>query len=214
MRNLVAEIAALVNDADGIAEDQTLAAAGNLDLDGALAAGGSVTLSVAQRVTLTSDADDTGVTFTVTGTNANGQPQTEDITGANAGASSGALHFLTITQIAADGATAGDVQAGVLSANGGVSKIIRVNSKQNDFLVGLFVEQSGTATWTVETTAVEPEPGHANGWAAAATWYPVEEMTGISQNEVGNIVVPVNGVRLRTVAYTSGTLKLTVTQAY
>ena len=52
-------------------------------------------------VTLTSTGNISGVTFTVTGTDASGAAQTEDITGPNNNTVTGSKKFLTVTQIAA-----------------------------------------------------------------------------------------------------------------
>ena len=53
-------------------------------------------------VTLTSTGNISGVTFTVTGTDASGSTITEDI-GPNNSTVTGSTKFLTVTQIAADG---------------------------------------------------------------------------------------------------------------
>lgn len=100
-------------DADGISVAATLSGAGNLTIGGALADGGSVSLSSGRIVTILNAGNDTGDTFTVTGTDVNGDAQTEDITGANAGTATGTKYFKTISQIASDGASAGDVSAGI-----------------------------------------------------------------------------------------------------
>lgn len=101
-----------VADADGIATAQAVAGAGNLTLDGAVASGGVATLTPARNVTILSAGDDSGITFTVTGTDFFGETLVETITGANAGTASGAKAFATVTQIAASGAAAGNVSAG------------------------------------------------------------------------------------------------------
>ena len=100
-------------DADGIS---VAAAVGNnaaLVIGGALASGGSVTLSHGRIVTILSAGDDSGISFTVTGTDVNSDAQTESITGANAGTATGSKYFLTISGISAVGNPAGNVSAGV-----------------------------------------------------------------------------------------------------
>jgi len=54
--------------------------------------------------------------FTFTGTDESGDAQTEVITGSNAGVATGTSYFTTITQIAASGASAGNVEAGTGTA--------------------------------------------------------------------------------------------------
>ena len=109
--NITADTVAL--DADGIS---VAAAVGNnaaLTIGGALASGGSVTLSHGRIVTILSAGDDSAISFTVVGTDVDGDAQTESITGANAGTATGAVYFLTITSITAVGNPAGNVSAGV-----------------------------------------------------------------------------------------------------
>ena len=74
-------IEAAAADPDGISTAQNLSEADDLTITGALASGGSVTFDEPRNVTITSTGDDTGVTFTVTGTDETGAAQTEEITG-------------------------------------------------------------------------------------------------------------------------------------
>lgn len=107
-------------DADGISTSQTPGAAGNLTITGALASGGVATLGYGRKVTITSAGNDSGRTFTVTGTDENGNAQTESITGPNIGTSTGTKNFLTVTQIAIDAAAAGAITAGATVQSGTV----------------------------------------------------------------------------------------------
>jgi len=109
--NITADTVAL--DADGIS---VAAAVGNnaaLVIGGALASGGSVTLSHGRVVTILSAGDDSAKSSTVTGTDVNSDSQTESITGANAGTATGSKYFLTVSGISAVGNPAGNVSAGV-----------------------------------------------------------------------------------------------------
>jgi|TARA_R110001592_G_scaffold74267_4_gene226075 VCBS repeat-containing protein len=105
-------IAPAVADPNGISTVATLAEAGNLTINGALADGGSVTFDQPRNVTILSASNDTGDTFTVTGTDETGAAQTEAITGANNDTAVGTKYFSTVTQIACSGATGGNVSAG------------------------------------------------------------------------------------------------------
>jgi len=100
-------------DADGIS---VAAAVGNnaaLVIGGALASGGAVSLSHGRVVSVLSAGNDAAKSFTVTGTDVNGDAQTESITGANAGTATGTSYFLTISGISAVGNPAGNVSAGL-----------------------------------------------------------------------------------------------------
>lgn len=98
--------------ANAIALSQTPLAAGNLTINGALASGGVATLSTQRRVIVHSAADDTGRTWTVTGTAEGGLPIKDSFAGANTADAQSNLDFLTVTQISVDAATAGAVTAG------------------------------------------------------------------------------------------------------
>jgi hypothetical protein len=94
-------------DADGLVASVTPAAGGVQSLTLL-----TETLDVPRNVTVTSAGDDSGRTFTVTGTDVYGKPVVEAITGANAGAAAGAKAFATVTSITTDDDTAGAITAG------------------------------------------------------------------------------------------------------
>jgi len=90
-------------DADGICAQQTLAAAGNATLNGALASGGTVTLDVPRNVVVDAAGAATAV-LTITGTDIYGIPMSEAITLNGTTAVAGKKAFRTITRIAASAA--------------------------------------------------------------------------------------------------------------
>jgi hypothetical protein len=108
-------------DADGICASQTPAAAGNLTLDGALVDGGIAHCGkgFAPGVTITSDDDDSGVDFTITGTSVDATTgirtpgDTEVITGPNATAVTTTKYFESVTGVSIDGAGTGSITVGV-----------------------------------------------------------------------------------------------------
>lgn len=105
------------NSATNIAAAQSAGGAGNLTINGALASGGIATLPTGgASVLITSAANDSGITFTVTGTayGPNGGPFSvvETVTGSNASVVATRNVFKTVTQIAVSGATAGNVSVG------------------------------------------------------------------------------------------------------
>lgn len=107
--------------ANNICTSQTPSGAGNLTLNGSLVVSGVALISpsytsINRRVYITSAGNDSGVTFTVTGTYWTPQGfwgQTETITGANASKVSTTKAFATVTSIAISGAAAGAVTVGV-----------------------------------------------------------------------------------------------------
>ena len=98
--------------ATAVCASQTLAAAGNLTINGSAASGGVATLDTQRRVLITSAGNDSGITFTVYGTNDNGGVIRQTITGGNAAGVATGLDFYTITRIYASGATAAGVTVG------------------------------------------------------------------------------------------------------
>ena len=71
--------------------------------------------NLTETITLYSSADNRGNDFTITGTDGNGDAQTEVLTGPNSTATvNSANKYLTVTSIVSDGAIATDIQAGIL----------------------------------------------------------------------------------------------------
>jgi len=100
-------------DADGVCQAQTLAAAGDLVLNGALyKADTTAHLGTAAAIRITSAGDDTGITFTVYGTDNHGGSVEETVTGASGSYVDTVTTFKTIDRIIASGASAGNVSAG------------------------------------------------------------------------------------------------------
>lgn len=103
--------AGAVYSATSIFATAAIAGAGALTL----AAGAGAFNSTPYYVYVTSVGNDTGITFTVAGTDANGQPQVEVITGANAKARVSVNRFTSVTAVTASGASAGNVSIGTFS---------------------------------------------------------------------------------------------------
>jgi hypothetical protein len=99
----VYDVVPVALDADGVCAQQTLAAAGNALLDGALASGGTVVLDVPRNVIIDAAGAATAV-LTITGTDTYGIPMSEAITLNGTTAVSGKKAFKTITRIAASAA--------------------------------------------------------------------------------------------------------------
>jgi|TARA_R110000824_G_scaffold309306_1_gene496679 hypothetical protein len=134
-------------DADGISAAAAVGEDASLTIGGALASGGSCTFDAGRIVTILSAGDDSGISFTVAGTDVNGDSQTESITGANAGTATGSKYFETVTAITAVGDPAGNVSAGINASAGDVVFEGRVR------LQGLSIVCSGTAGTLSFTTS-------------------------------------------------------------
>jgi hypothetical protein len=71
--------------------------------------------NLTETITLYSTADNRGNDFTITGTDGNGDAQTEVLTGPNTTTTVSSVNkYLTVTSIVSDGAIATDIQAGIL----------------------------------------------------------------------------------------------------
>ena len=92
-------------DTDGLVDNETLGSAGNFTIDGALSNVAASELK--STVNITSSSDNSSVTFTITGTDIDGNAQTETITGVNANTVKGTKFFKTVTQISSDAAATG-----------------------------------------------------------------------------------------------------------
>lgn len=196
-------------DRDGIAAAETLGGAGNFTLGGDLASGGTVTFTQPQHVTLYAAGNNSGVTFTVTGTDRYGNAMTESITGPNATTVTGTKNFATVTQVASGAATTGDVEVGVDGTC--ESQWYVLNYRGGDFNVGIGCELSGTATYTVQHTF---DNVFASGFVEDdATLYTHSSLSGETSNQDGNYTNPPVACRLKITAHTSGTVTMNIVQA-
>ena len=113
--------AVAATDADGISTTASISGAAALTINGALTSGGSYTSgdNIGQLVTITSAGDDSGITFTVVGTDAVGDAQTEVVTGADTAAATSSGYFNTVASITTSASSAAAVTAGVTGTGTG-----------------------------------------------------------------------------------------------
>lgn len=184
------EAGQLTGDDDGIATDQTLAAAGDVDLDGVLVVDGVAILTgtgSARRVEITSAGDDAGVVFTLYGFNATGNMQEDRVTGASAGVAVSNLYFRTITRVAASGATDGDISVGVNEE--GVTRIVNIDTALNPSQVSVTATATGTISYTLQWTT-----GDIQG---NPVWVDSTDMAGETGDSFGTIMYPATGMRIK-----------------
>lgn len=201
IKSLVAAVA------NNIAQAQALAAAGNLVLNGATVAGGIATLDSQRRVLLTSGGNDSALTFTVYGAGDNGAAITEAVAGANAGTAVTLQDFRTVTRVSSSGAVATTIAVGT---NGVGSTPWMVPSNSTDYpSIGIQADiLSGAATFSIETTGVDPKAPisiYQQGYSTTLPVpvpYPVAGLTGLVAGAQGNISAPVAGWRLTITAGT------------
>lgn len=209
--NTTVTLAAAV--ANGYALSQTPGAAGNLTLNGSLVTAGVGVPPAPARVGITSAGNDSGRTFTVTGTarpEQGGGVLVEKVKGANVGTALTTQDFATVTQIATDAATAAAVTSGTaLLASG---PWVVWSEYAPDFEVtcaGVVV--SGAPTWTVEYTYDNVlQPGILNGIPYFPSVFAQPNMVALTDNGDGKITGPIKASRLTLTA--AGTVRLTQTQ--
>jgi len=98
--------------ATNIRTASSIGAAGAVTLNGSLVSNGVATLDQPRRVLFTSAGNDSGITFTIVGTDWNGAYATEVLTGANATTTYTVYDYKTVTSVVASGASAGSVSIG------------------------------------------------------------------------------------------------------
>lgn len=190
-------------DADGVCASQS-PGAGAILINGALTSGGVATFGAAQKVRLTSGGNDAGISFVFTGTDADGNVQSETVAGTNASNSDTTKFYKTITGITASGAVATTIIVGNLIAS--VSKSLRPNTQINPFSLNLYAQLiSGTATYGMDYTFDEPSP--------LATWIADSVVTAKSASFETTFTKPISAFRLNLTASSSGVMMLKVIQA-
>ena len=107
-------------DRDGISEASTPTGAGSFTLGGALCTSGIATLSSNRKVCFYSDANESGDTYAITGTNAAGVAVTESVTGPNATTVYSTNEYKTITSITTTGAGTGNIEIGQVGDHVGI----------------------------------------------------------------------------------------------
>lgn len=201
MRPITLSIAAITADANGIAQAQQLAGAGDLTLNGAgvMASDGSASFHIGKAllepprpVTLTSAANLSGITFTVYGYDRAGSPISEAITGPNATTVTGSLYFAQVSRIAASAAVGSDVEAGWGAT--AASRVGVLDYKRNPFNVSVDCRVTGTVDYDLQYT-------HDNVFAAdwnegTAEWRTHSTIDGLTADADGYIAFPVRAIRI------------------
>jgi hypothetical protein len=186
--------------ANGIATSQS---GSSISINGSLASGGVASLSQARRVIVTSQGDDTGITFSIVGTDRYGRAQTEVLKGTSGPSTPAqtAHDFLTVTSITPSGAVASSVTAGT---NGTASSdAYIVDWVPNGNLIGINAIASGSVTYSVEECYDDFSPA----WDQANnTWNWVQDATikSTSASAHGQLAGPFTAIRITVNSY-SGT---------
>ena len=184
MRPIVVQVGPLAApNAANIAASQTPGAAGNLTLTAGAIAG--TTPDTPRRVLVTTHADESGKTLTISGTDWNNTPITETMTGPNNTTGYTTYDFKTVTQIAVSAAFAGAVTVGT---NG-------IASSRPIFLdpwsipqTSIQVTVSGTINYTVQQTLDDPNSPTNPVAYTSVTWvnHPDSNLASATATAQGN----------------------------
>ena len=200
-------------DADGICASQTPSGAGNLLINGALTTGGVYTSADggSRQMSFTSASNESGDTYTVTGTDADGRAQTEAVTGPNATTVESSKYWLTVTQIATDGAATGALTFGVVDEL--VSKTIVLN-RHSGYGALCQLDVSGTLDFSIQITVDNPQVVASD--QESIPWIAPQDtdLTTTTADTVGNLDVGATAVRLVVNSFSSGAeIQMYISQA-
>jgi hypothetical protein len=194
----------------------SLVSTGTTVANGVLAPSGVAVLDTPRRVIFTSSGNDSGITFTVTGTDVNGNTQTEVVTGsAGVTPSATVLDYKTIGPIVASGASAGTVAIGTTSGPIAASPWVRFDAWVAGG-VAIQVDVSGTINYTVQQTLDDPNSPTNAVAAASMTWISSADAAVVaattSQQSNYNFAPIFARVLINSATATTGSLTATFTQ--
>jgi hypothetical protein len=198
-------------DPNGVCVDQQTAGAADLDLDGADVTGGVASFHdtateygrVGYRLSIESAGDLSLVTFTVTGTDAEGNAQSEDVTGPNATTVESTKYFRTVTSIAVDAAVGTDVEIGPVDEFVTAPFVLDLYSSNTNVAVDI----SGTISYSLEKCFERLTAGET------ANWVPGGIATSTADDDA-QYTAPTSAVRLVGHSFTGGaTVGMNIAQA-
>ena len=167
-----------------------------------------VTDGLAHLVSLTSTANLSAITMTVTGLDADGQAQTEAIVGPNINTVAGVKHFSRVNTITF-GATLGANTMGVGVSAISVCPTLPVNYMQSSFSATQLIVITGTINVTVQYT----EGAIYDTQPSTLTWFSHATLASKTASADGSITAPFRALRLLINSVTaSATISLTSIQ--
>ena len=215
-RPLILDIDPANVDADGLAaaNDST---GTSVTLDGALTSGGTFTAAdgLARQLSITdsSAVDQSGATFTITGTDADGKTQTDAVTGPGNGATvESAKYFKTVTSVAiANPAVACTVNIGTVDEVASQTIPLNIYSSNPASIVA---ELTGVMDYTIQVTndniqSITRGDQDSFTWAADTNW------SGVTASQAKELVAESwRGMRFIANSYTdTAEIQLTIQQA-
>ena len=205
MRPFTIDVDPADTDPDGLADNNASSGA-TLTLDGALTSGGTFTsadgLGHQISITDTATVDQSGATFTITGTNANDEAISEAVTGPGSGATvESAEYFKTVSSIAiASPAACGTVDCGTDTGGEVASKVYIIDSRAAEG-AGAQAVVTGTVNYTVQASLEPLSSASAFGDfdMTAVTAY-----SGKTADVLSTLPAGASALRVITASYSSG----------
>jgi hypothetical protein len=183
--------------------------AGAILINGSLATAGVATLDAARRVLITSGGNDSGITFTVTGTNFSGAPLTETVTGSNATTVGTTQDFKTVSGVTHTGSVASTITIGTSGI--GSSPWYMPDRHLTPMNLGIGVVVSGTINFTVEYTYDDPNAPYTGTFP---TVFSISALASKTANTDSSMTTPIFAIRLTQNSFTNpGTAKMIVIQS-
>lgn len=183
--------------ATGISTSASVTGGVSALINGSLTSGGVATLDTggaARRVIITPAGNETTNSFTITGTDRYGRPQTEVVAGVNnPTVAQSTKDFLTVTKIVPTNSTAAAITAGTSSV--GSSEPYIVDWVPNGNIIGANMIFNGTANATVQEAMDDLAPA----WDVnnnPPTWFDDTNLASKSSNTHGQLAGPFTMVRL------------------
>ena len=154
---------------------------------------------LAHPVIITPSGSVTG-TYTITGVDADGYAQTEDLATNTTNAVTSVEAYATVTEVLApSGLGAETVDIGWTAVSYGPAFLL--NWRQVNFQVSLGVIVSGTINYTVQHTLDNMRTGTV---PSALTWFPHASLASKTATADGNYASPVTATRLKVNSLTAG----------
>lgn len=219
MRVQITDALTLVNDANGIFEDQTRAGAGALTLNGVLVSSGvaylfgaTSTTKWGEKISIEGTGNNSGITATIIGLDSGGAYQTEVLTLANNGTATSVYYYRAVMSITVSGAVTGNIEGGWLQANGAASAEFYLDRQQLPGNTSLTAYISATLTVTAQYSVTVRDPQSATSYAQTAIWQSVDGLTSVTATTSSNLAYNAVATRLLITAFTSGTTTYTAIQ--
>lgn len=188
---------------NNICASQSNSGAVDLLINGSAATGGVATLDAQRQVLFTFAANETGHTYTVYGTNGNGETQSEAVAGTATTATT-VYDYKTITRIAASASSSGAMTVGTNGVAHSAPYIVDRFIAAPQIAVAATV--SGTINYSIQVSYDDFAPKY-DYISNTATWFSptnTSNLTAQTTNKADSVSMPISALRLVQNSFSSG----------